>query len=221
MRLNADFNRRVAVTPAAHEWRASPTPGVDRVMLDRIGDEVARATSIVRYAPDTSFPSHVHGGGEEIFVLDGEFADEHGSYPAGTYVRNPIGTRHTPRVGHLGAVIFVKLHQFDPGDTHQFALDTTTGAWGASKVDGVQVMPLHEFGDETVELVRFDGAVTYPRHTHQGGEEVLVIEGVIRDEEGEYPAGSWLRSPDGSAHEVISGAEGALLYVKAGHLGKG
>jgi anti-sigma factor ChrR (cupin superfamily) len=216
--LNSDFSVRAVMTPDAWEWRSSPTPGVDRMMLDRIGGEVARATSIVRYAPDTSFPAHVHGGGEEIFVLEGEFADEHGAYPAGTYVRNPIGTRHSPRVGGQGATIFVKLHQFDPGDKRQFAVDTTTGTWRSSKAEGIEVMPLHEFGSETVELVRFSGPVTYPRHTHEGGEEIFVIDGLIRDDEGDYPSGSWLRSPDESAHEVMSGAEGALLYVKAGHL---
>jgi anti-sigma factor ChrR (cupin superfamily) len=218
MRLNADFSRRVVVTPDGYRWSASPVVGVERMMLDRIGDEVARATSIVRYAPDSTFPGHVHGGGEEILVLDGEFADEHGSYPTGTYVRNPIGSRHSPRVGHLGATIFVKLHQFDPGDTRQFAVDTATGTWQASKTDNVDVMPLHEFGSETVGLVRFAANAAYPWHVHDGGEEIFIVDGLIRDEDGEYPAGSWLRYPDGSAHEVSSGGNGALLYVKSGHL---
>ena len=70
--------------------------GVDRRPLDRIGEEVARATSIVRYAPGSRFSAHTHGGGEEFIVLDGVFQDEHGDYPPGTYVRNPPGTRHTP-----------------------------------------------------------------------------------------------------------------------------
>jgi anti-sigma factor ChrR (cupin superfamily) len=218
MRLNADFSRRVVVTPDAWEWRTSPVAGVERVMLDRIGDEVARATSIVRYAPDSSFPAHVHGGGEEILVLDGEFADEHGSYPAGTYIRNPIGSRHSPCVGRAGATIFVKLHQFDPGDLRQIATDTSAGSWQASKADEVDVMPLHEFGSESVGLVRFEAHAIYPRHIHDGGEEILVIDGSIRDDDGEYPKGSWLRYPDGSAHAVTSGPDGALLYVKAGHL---
>jgi len=65
------------------------------MMLDRIGDEVARATSLVRYAPDSTFSPHVHGGGEEFLVLEGEFGDEHQNYPAGTYVRNPV-----PQTGH-------------------------------------------------------------------------------------------------------------------------
>jgi hypothetical protein len=58
-------------------------------MLDRIGDEVARATSIVRYAPASHFSPHVHDGGEEFLVLEGTFQDEHGDYPVGSYVRNP------------------------------------------------------------------------------------------------------------------------------------
>ena len=116
MRLNADFSERVVIRPGDYDWVASPMPGVERMMLDRIGGEVARATSVVRYDPNSEFPGHRHDGGEEILVLDGEFADEHGSYPAGTYIRNPIGTSHRPRVGPDGATIFVKLHQFEPSD---------------------------------------------------------------------------------------------------------
>ena len=129
MRVNADFSRRVVVRPEDYEWVDSPMPGVERMMLDRVGDEVARATSLVRYAPGSTFSAHVHGGGEEFLVLEGEFGDEHAAYPVGTYVRNPIGTAHTPRVGEQGCVIFVKLHQFAADDTLQFATDTTTADW--------------------------------------------------------------------------------------------
>ena len=220
MKLRADFAARVLVTPDEHEWVPSPIAGVERMMLDRIGDEVARATSLVRYAPDSEFPAHVHGGGEEILVLEGEFADEHGRYPAGTYIRNPIGTSHSPKVDAQGSTIFVKLHQFDAGDDRQFAVDTTRGEWMPSRADGVQLMPLHEYGNEQVALIRFDPDTTYPSHVHRGGEEFLVLEGQIRDQYGEYPTGSWVRFPDGSEHEVTSSAQGALLYVKVGHLTK-
>ena len=96
MNLNSDFGARAAVHAARLDWTPSPIPGVDRRMLDRIGDEVARATSIVRYAPHSHFSAHTHGGGEEFLVLDGVFQDEQGDYPAGTYVRNPPTSRHTP-----------------------------------------------------------------------------------------------------------------------------
>ena len=81
MELNADFSRRVAVHAARLAWVPSPMAGVERRMLDRIGDEVARATSIVRYAPGSHFSPHTHGGGEEFFVLEGIFQDEHGEFP--------------------------------------------------------------------------------------------------------------------------------------------
>jgi len=99
MNLNSDFGARAAVHAARLDWTPSPIPGVDRRMLDRIGDEVARATSIVRYAPHSRFSPHTHGGGEEFLVLDGVFQDEHGDYPTGTYVRNPPATSHTPGNG--------------------------------------------------------------------------------------------------------------------------
>ena len=96
MKINADFTKRAVVRPDDVDWIPSPMAGVERKMLDRIGEEVARATSIVRYAPDSYFEEHTHGGGEEFFVLDGVFSDQYGDYPAGTYVRNPIGTKHRP-----------------------------------------------------------------------------------------------------------------------------
>ncbi len=58
MQLNADFTKRVVVHGAAIPWQAPPILGVERRMLDRIGDEVARATTIVRYAPNTQFSPH-------------------------------------------------------------------------------------------------------------------------------------------------------------------
>ena len=99
-------------------------PGVERRMLDRIGDEVARATSIVRYAANSRFSPHVHDEGEEFLVLEGVFQDEHGDFPAGTYVRNPPQSRHTPG-SEPGCVLFVKLRQFDPADRTQVRLDTS------------------------------------------------------------------------------------------------
>ena len=68
MNLNSDFSARAAVHAARLDWTPSPIPGVDRRMLDRIGDEVARATSIVRYAPHRRFAAHTHGGGGEEFL---------------------------------------------------------------------------------------------------------------------------------------------------------
>src|SRR5437773_5517470 len=140
MRINADFTKRASVHAGESEWVKSPMPGVERRMLDRIGDEVARATSIVRYAPGTAFSPHTHSGGEEFYVLDGTFQDERGDYPAGSYVRNPPTSRHTPR-SQAGCTIFVKLFQFDPADRSHVTIDTRRAeAVAAAGREGVRLI---------------------------------------------------------------------------------
>jgi anti-sigma factor ChrR (cupin superfamily) len=218
VRLNDDFSQRVVIRPDDYQWVDSPMPGVERMMLDRIGDEVARATSLVRYAPNSTFSRHAHGGGEEFLVLEGEFGDEHASYPAGTYVRNPIGTAHSPRVGAEGCVIFVKLQQFERDDQEQFAIDTTNATFLPGAAEGIETLKLHEYGSERVMLIRWAPGTAFEQHTHKRGEEVLVIEGAFYDADGAYPAGTWIRSPGGSRHAPYTRDEGALVYVKVGHL---
>lgn len=218
MRINDDFSKRVVIRPDDYEWVESPMPGVERMMLDRIGDEVARATSLVRYAPNSTFSQHEHSGGEEFFVLEGEFADEHRTYPVGSYVRNPIGTAHSPRVGEQGCVLFVKLQQFEPDDQSQFVVDTINHAWSPGLVPGLEVMSLHQYEREQVALVKWAAHTEFNEHTHWGGEEIFVIEGTFFDEHGEYPAGTWIRSPHQSQHKPFTRDAGALIYVKVGHL---
>ncbi len=219
LQINADFDRRVVVPPVEEtNWVASPCPGVWRHRLDRTGGEIARATSIVRYAPGSSFSLHTHDGGEEFLVLEGVLSDEHGDYPAGTYVRNPPGTSHAPFTRD-GCTIFVKLWQFTHGDTQPVRIDTASAPWYPGLVPGLSVMPLHEFDGIGTALVKWAPETHFNAHTHPGGEEILVLRGVFRDELGEYLAGTWLRSPRWSRHAPYTGREGALIYVKVGHLG--
>ncbi len=216
MNINSDYSKRAVDLAADAVWRRSPAPGVERRMLDRIGDEVAVATSVVRYAPGSSFAAHTHDAGEEYLVLDGVFSDEHGDYPAGTYVRNPPGSSHSPFTRE-GATIFVKLRQFDPADSQQLTIDTRQASFRPGVSPGLEVLPLHQFGHENVALVRWAPGTRFGRHVHPGGEEIFVLEGTFEDEHGVYPAGSWLRSPAYSEHTPFS-TEGCLIYVKTGHL---
>lgn len=218
MRINANFSSRVVVRPDDSPWTPSPMPGVERTMLDRVGAEVARATSLVRYAPTARFSEHVHGGGEEFFVLEGSFHDAAGDYPAGVYVRNPIGSAHAPWAGPGGALLFVKLHQFAADDRAHIVIDTRGAVFSPGLVPGLSVLPLHQYEHENVALVRWAPFTRFNPHRHWGGEEILVLEGVFHDEHGRYPKGSWLRSPHLSAHAPYTEGEGALIYVKTGHL---
>ncbi|WP_424972281.1 cupin domain-containing protein [Dinoroseobacter sp. S76] len=217
MKLNANFDERVVIRPEDYDWVDSPASGVQRMMLDRIGDEVARATTIVRFAPNSSFDAHTHGGGEEFLVLEGVFSDEHADYGPGSYVRNPIGTSHRPHIGPEGATILVKLHQFDADDTEQKVIDTRQAEFLQGSAPGLSVLPLHSVAGENVALVRWAPGTRFNAHRHWGGEEIFVIEGTFQDEHGDYPAGTWLRSPHMSEHRPFS-EEGCLIYVKTGHL---
>ena len=207
MELNADFDQRVLVHSQDIPWKASPMPGVDRRMLDRIGDEVARATSIVRYAPGSRFSAHTHTGGEEFIVLDGVFQDEHGDYPAGTYVRNPPTTSHTPGARD-GCTIFVKLWQFDPDDRTQFRKDMDAGT---------PVNILHQDDRELVRFVTLAAGEGFAE-TPQGGAEILMISGQATEGGDTLSTGSWLRLPDGAAIDMAAGAQGATFWIKTGHL---
>lgn len=214
MRINADFTQRVVVHPGDVAWTPSPMTGVERRMLDRIGGEVARATSLVRYAPGSRFSAHVHGGGEEFLVLEGVFSDEQGDYPPGTYVRNPIGSRHAPHSAG-GCTIFVKLHQFDAQDAAQKVLRPDPAAFRPC-ARGVSERPLHAFRGERVALMRLASGATCAERRGRGGAEILVLDGAFEDEHSAYEAGAWLRTPHGLGR--MSSARGALLFVKTGHL---
>lgn len=218
MQLNSDFTERVVILPEDYHFSDSPLAGVSRMMLDRAGDEVAMATSIVRYEAGSGYSSHTHNGGEEILVLEGVFSDEHGDYPAGTYLRNPLGTSHQP-FSKEGCTLLVKLWQFAESDTTQLAFNTNDAQWLPGLVAGLSVLPLHEHDGVNTALVRWAPNTQFSRHVHVGGEEILVLEGLFCDEYGQYPTGSWLRNPRYSSHTPFTLEQGALIYVKVGHMG--
>lgn len=214
MELNADFTQRVLINAGDLPWTASPMAGVDRRMLDRIGDEVARATSIVRYAPGSHFSAHTHTGGEEFLVLDGVFQDEHGDYPAGTYVRNPPTTSHTPSAAD-GCTIFVKLWQFDPDDRTQFRKDMTADPDTAG--DGAAINTLHVDARETVRLVTLEPGANWADAAN-GGAELLMLDGDATESGDPLIPLSWLRVPDRASLSVTAGPSGARFWIKTGHL---
>lgn len=215
MRINADFSHRAIVTPDQHQWVPSPMAGVERVMLDRVGEEKARATSIVRYAPESHFACHPHPGGEEIFVLTGTFSDEHGHYPPGWYLRNPPDSSHQP-FSVEGATIFVKLWQMQPSDRRTVRLDTNeAAAW--QRQEGRAICPLFSDDIEQVCLQRLTPGQTL-LVTSPNSAELLVLNGSVVMGEKTYERSSWIRLPEGDCPDITASAQGATVYLKTGHL---
>lgn len=215
MNLHSDYAQRVVLHQEDLPWVDSPEPGVQRRMLDRIGDEQAKATSIVRYEPNTRFVAHRHDLGEEILVLDGVLSDEYGDYPAGTYLMNPPGSSHAP-YSESGCTLFVKLRHLGDEQRERELIDTNTAEWLQGLVPGLTVMPLMRQGSGST-LVRWAPNTYFNPHRHYGGEEIYVVDGVFADEYGTYPKGSWIRSPHLSMHTPYS-KEGCTIFVKTGHL---
>lgn len=217
MDINADFAKRAVMHGDRMDWVPSPMAGVDRRMLDRLGGEVARATSIVRYAPGSAFSAHVHSGGEEYLVLDGVFQDEHGDFPAGSYVRNPPQSSHTPR-SDKGATILVKLWQFDMADRTQVHVDSTAETPVADPSQpGVAAISLFENGNETVRIEIWEPGAERVIAGHQGL-EVFVLEGGFSESGEHFVTHSWLRLPPGEGLAAKAGEAGARVWLKRDHL---
>jgi len=216
--VNADFSRRVVIATDEMPWIPSPQAGVERRLLDRIGGEVARATSLVRYTPASAFPAHEHALGEEFFVLSGVFSDEHGDYPTGTYVRNPPQSRHTPRTAP-GCTILVKLRQMTLSEQTRIVIDSTTARWEQADIAGLTTLPLYRAPDagEKVVLERLEAGTNHGEVDCPDGEEIFILSGELRDEYGIYGAGTWIRNPAGFRRNLGSGS-GATYWVKRGHL---
>lgn len=215
MMLNMDFSQRIVIDTQQTEWQQSPMSGVMRKRLAREEKESGHATSIVRYDAGASFTRHTHPLGEEILVLEGVFSDETGDFPAGSYIRNPPDSAHTP-FSKRGCTLFVKLDQFAKDDQQTVRINTQKTPWLPGQ-GGLQVMPLHSYEGESTALVKWPAGEHFLTHQHFGGEEILVLSGCFMDEHGEYPALSWIRSPHRSVHNPFVKEE-TVIWVKTGHL---
>ena len=216
--IHTDFSQRVVLDTQALAWHPSPQAGVERRFLDRVGDEVARATSLVRYAPGSRFPAHRHGGGEEFYVLAGTFSDEHGDYPVGTYVRNPPGSAHAPFTRE-GCVILVKLRQMKPEGEPAVVVDTNSIRWLTTEFSGLHYRPLFEAADhgERVVLEQLDPGAQLSARAHPGGEEIYIVQGAFSDDTTSYVVGTWIRNPP-YFHQSMVSPSGCILWIKRGHL---
>lgn len=212
-----DLQRDATIEAKQHTWIASPARGVERCILERQGGETAlRATSLVRFAPESYFPEHTHRLGEEFLVLDGVFSDGTGDYAAGTYVRNPPSSSHAPHTKE-GCTIFVKLEQFDENDASRVVLDTLDKTLWKPEVDGVSQLSLHVFANEHIDLLAISKGRALPELTFDAGAEYFVVSGLVEIDGTSLSPRSWLRRAGEVAQRVVA-TEDSLLYRKTGHL---
>lgn len=221
MLVNADFSQVAVVKSQDYQWVKSPRGEVERVMLDRIGAEHARATSIVKYLPHTVFPQHQHPNGEEILVLSGVFTENTTThYPAGWYLRSPHDSSHSPS-SEQGALIFVKLRQMDLAEKELVRINTNdTANW--KHVDGRHICALFHSEHEHTYLENLESEQRLMTHAPKGL-EIFVLSGQLHINHADLTdsileAGSWIRLPSDVYFQCYAGVEGTALYVKTNHL---
>lgn len=210
MKINSDLTQRIVIEPSALQWLATPVAGLQQALLEQ--DRSARTTRLIRCEPAAKL-SHLYLG-EEIFVLDGIISDGSASYGQGSYIKNlPASSLNCT----TGCTLFVKSGHLDPADRQRIIVDSRSASWSQGLVDGLSVLPLAEFGTQHTALVHWAPGTQFNAHRHFGGEEIYVLEGIFEDEFGQYPAGTWMRSPHLSAHCPFS-LQGCTILVKTGHL---
>lgn len=240
MELHTDKTKTVLVRTSQQEWLVtSQASGVSRRLIERRGGDIARATTVVKFEPDKSFPRHVHVGGEEFVVLDGTWRDDYGNFPKYCYIRNFIGSGHQPQIGHDGCVILVKLCQMHP-TIHPEPAHTAWSDLGPEAVrrrgkeirpdSGSGCMPFHELVVfesplETVKMLLLPGGATVRVPVPDGGREMFVVDGTFVSSLGTHDERSWCRlasqatfAETGGTFEVRVGERDVYLYSKEGHL---
>ena len=236
MQLRSDLTIPYVVNSNSIPFVDSPVPGVQRRMLDRIGDEVARATTIVKYAPFAKFSRHTHSGGEEFVVLDGVFSDEiSGDHGRMSYCRHGIGTQHEPWTGEKGALLFVKLRQMNDRTEAPITFVDTLISKNWKEYDDKKRQRLDLFSSEkTGEYVWMEA---WPAEltsddwiVREGGEEIYLLEGDMsfanvdetddENNKNECTEGFWIRRPIHWAGRRfrVSTKAGCRFFIKSGHL---
>lgn len=209
------MRQRAEMHSATMPWQPSPSGTVWRKRLHLVGPvESGQVTSIVRYDENAQFPAHDHPDGEEILVLQGVFSDEHGDWPAGTYLLHPEGFEHAP-FSRGGCMLFVKLRQYAGARRPYVVVETDSISWEQGSVAGVeQKMLYRQRGfEDTVRLERWAPGAELGLCRYPGGVEIFVLQGGFQDEQGSYERGAWLRLPPRAQHHPRS-ANGCELYIK-------
>lgn len=213
--IHGDISARVVVDTKTLPWKASPSATVWRKRLHLVGPaEAGQVTSVVRYQENSHFPPHDHPDGEEILVLDGVFSDEHGDWPAGSYLLNPEGFRHTP-YSREGCLLFVKLRQFPGRDRHHVATTIDAGEWQSDHGRATKHLYSQAGYADSTRLERWLPGASLGEMSYQRGAELFILSGAFEDELGAYDAHTWLRLPAQFTHHP-STAKGCTLYIKEG-----
>ena len=204
--MNSDYEQKVLIDTNTIQWQETQVKNVFKKIL-AIKDK--EETSLIKLNEGSVLNQEQKINSVEIFVLEGTYINEYGEYPQGTYLRLPEENEALVK-SDKACVIFRKTNFFT--DKQKIIIDTNTTLWLQGQ-GNLEVMPLYE----QTALVKWPKGERFIPHKHWGGEEIIVLKGVFMDEYGEYPKGSWIRSPHLSEHFPYLNEE-TIIFVKTGHM---
>ena len=204
--MNSDYEQKVLIDTNTIQWQETQVKNVFKKIL-AIKDK--EETSLIKLNEGSVLNQEQKINSVEIFVLEGTYINEYGEYPQGTYLRLPEENEALVK-SDKACVIFRKTNFFT--DKQKIIIDTNTTLWLQGQ-GNLEVMPLYE----QTALVKWPKGERFIPHKHWGGEEIIVLKGVFMDEYGEYPKGSWIRSPHLSEHFPYVNEE-TIIFVKTGHM---
>ncbi len=211
MTLHADHSLRIVVD--ATDLQAGLTG--ERALEQRVVPVESRITLRSLKVGETL----THDGAKllEILVVRGQLSLNGEALGPASYVRLAPGVSVTFTATEA-SLAYLNERTPTEAENDSYALHGDQLDWRQGMVPGLKVTSLHQGLTKHTALVRWAPETRFNPHTHVGGEEILVLEGVFRDEHGSYPAGTWIRSPHMSNHRPFTGSEGATILVKVGHL---
>eukprot|EP00927_Polykrikos_kofoidii_P057022 TRINITY_DN51131_c0_g1_i1.p1 TRINITY_DN51131_c0_g1~~TRINITY_DN51131_c0_g1_i1.p1 ORF type:complete len:834 (+),score=103.57 TRINITY_DN51131_c0_g1_i1:77-2578(+) len=233
MDLNSDKKEEVLFRFADHRWIETEAGGVFRMPIERIGSPYTRVTTTVKFEPNRRFPGHVHGGGEEFIVIAGAWADCFSKgFPKYSYIRNYIGSKHSPLIGKDGCVIMVKLRHMsenhvEPNHRSWYAPPPHVNRnekrtydqafpdcniWDQLPSGGFKRM-LYQSPNERVSVEYFPKDVTsFDIDVPKNGKEIYIVDGSFKDKLGDHDEWSWARYVKPGKHQAEKPA-GTELYI--------
>lgn len=218
--VNAEATKVAVVDTNQVPWEPTEWPGVERKVLEFVDHpRMGRETSLLRFAPGASLPTVTLVDRMDLFVIEGECADEHGRYGEHTFVRNQPGFSHT-LASTTGCVLYVKWRvPIRPGG-ERLVIDAKTATWMEFPHRGADVLHLYPNRDgiETGRIGHVHTNRRLPSHDHSIGEETFVLRGALIDEYATYGQGVWFRMPCGVAHAPYTGDERCMMLIREGDL---
>jgi len=204
--MNNDYKQRISIDSQNLKWEEDEILGISKKLLSQ---NDTKETALIKIDKNATFSNSNRVNSVEIYVLEGSYSNEFGTFEKGAYLKLPQ-EQESLVSSPSNCIIFRKINYYE--NDEQSIVDTVASTWSAG-YGNLQVMSL---SDQTA-LVKWPKDERFVPHSHWGGEEILVLSGIFMDEFGKYEVGNWTRSPHQSRHFPFVEDE-TIILVKTGHL---